>query len=71
MKKCKVKKHLIRTEEDAIKNDYYRPKKFGESKLNTSRYQVQPIVEDLTYFEKIRLVEIESKYSIPVKRYTI
>ena len=32
MKKNKIKKHLNRTEEDAVKNDYYIPKKFGESK---------------------------------------
>ena len=32
MKKSKIKKHLVKTEEDAIKEDYYRPKKFGISK---------------------------------------
>jgi hypothetical protein len=32
MKKSKIKKHLIANEEDAIAEDYYRPKKFGEGK---------------------------------------
>ena len=32
MKKSKIKKHLVANEEEAIKEDYYRPKKFGEGK---------------------------------------
>lgn len=32
MKKSKIKKYLVRTEEEAIKEDYYIPKKFGEGK---------------------------------------
>ncbi len=32
MKKSKIRKFLAKTEEEAVKEDYYRPKKFGESK---------------------------------------
>jgi hypothetical protein len=54
-----------------IKQGGYWTKEMIQNELNTSRYQVQPIVEDLTYFGKIRLVEVDSNYSIPIKRYTI
>ena len=32
MKKSKIKKFLVKTEQEAEQEDYYRPKKFGESK---------------------------------------
>jgi hypothetical protein len=32
MKKSKIKKFLVRTEKEAVEEDYYKPKKFGESK---------------------------------------
>ena len=38
MKKSKIKKHLVKTEEEAIKEEYYKPKKFGEGK--TVEYEI-------------------------------
>ena len=43
MKKSKIKKHLIANEEDAIKEDYYRPKKFGEGK--TVEYEIDGLTK--------------------------
>lgn len=43
MKKSKIKKYLAKTEEEAIKEDYYKPKLFGESK--SVEYQIDGLTK--------------------------
>lgn len=69
-----MKKYNKITEKDVMelfKQHKYLTKKDVTLALNTSLYQVLPIIDDLVDDGKIHLVKVDSKFSIPVMKYTL
>lgn len=69
-----MKKYRIINEKDVLslfKQHKHLTKKDITLALNTSLYQVLPIIDDLVDDDKIELVQVESPYNTPVMKYTL